>query len=290
MTPISTTTRDKAVLVTGCSSGIGHATALYLAQQGFTVFATVRKEADAQALRDLGEATLIPVCPLDLARPETITPALDFIREALEQRPSMKLYAIVNNAGGGGVAPIELMDLDRFRIDVQARLVGPLALLQGLLPLIREAHGRILWIATPAIIPIPYVAGIHACDFAVNCLARTLQIELQRWQIPNILIRCGGVKTAAPARGARELEEDFRQWPRERLALYAETLRKEQAELAEFDAKRTEPKVIAEVVHRALLAPKPRRRYQVGYLSGLASALEYLPQPLVDWIMARRAQ
>ncbi|MCC6616361.1 MAG: SDR family NAD(P)-dependent oxidoreductase [Anaerolineae bacterium] len=290
MTPTSSTAHNKAVLVTGCSSGIGRATALYLAQQGFTVFATVRKESDAQNLRDLGIATLIPVCPLDLSHKETIAPALDFIRGELSQRPDLKLYAIVNNAGGGGVAPIELMDLDRFRLDVEARLVGPLALLQDLLPLIREAHGRVIWIATPAIIPIPFVAGIHACDFAVNCLARTLQIELKRWNIPNILVRCGGVKTAAPARGARELEEDFQQWPRERFELYAGTLRKEQAELSQFDARRSEPNVIAEVVYRALVAEKPRRRYQIGYMSGVASALEYLPQPLVDWIMERRAQ
>jgi len=289
MTPTSSNTHDKAVLVTGCSSGIGRASALYLAQQGFTVFATVRKNSDAQNLRDLGEARLIPVCPLDLSRPESFAPALDFIRQELSQRPGLKLYAIVNNAGGGGVAPIELMDLDRFRLDVEARLVGPLALLQALLPMIREAHGRILWIATPAIIPIPYVAGIHACDFAVNCLARTLQIELKRWHIPNILICCGGVKTAAPARGARELEEDFRQWPRERLDLYAETLQKEQAELSEFDTRRSDPEVIARVVHTALIAPRPKRRYQVGYMSGLAATLEYLPQSLVDWIMERRS-
>ncbi|MBE0691195.1 MAG: SDR family NAD(P)-dependent oxidoreductase [Anaerolineae bacterium] len=289
MTSTSTVSHDKAVLVTGCSSGIGRATALYLAQQGFIVFATVRKEADAQSLRDLGEPTLIPVCPLDLSKPETLAPALNFMQQELNRRPGLKLYAIVNNAGGGGVAPIELMDLDKFRLDLEARIIGPLALLQALLPLIREAHGRILWIATPSIIPIPYVSGIHACDFAVNCLARTLQIELKRWRIPNILIRCGGVKTAAPARGARELEEDFRQWPRERFELYAEALKKEQAELSEFDAKRTEPEVIARVVHTALVAPRPKRRYQVGYMSGLAAALEYLPQTLVDRIMESRS-
>lgn len=285
----SVTTKDKAVLLTGCSSGIGYATALTLAQRGFTVFATVRKEADALRLRELNAPALIPVCPLDLTKADDIDNAIAFIRQELAQRPGMGLYAIVNNAGGGSVAPIELMDLDNFRIEIEARILGPLALLQALLPFIREAHGRILWIATPSIIPIPYVANIHSCDFAVNCLARTLQIELKQWRIPSVLIRSGGVKTAAPAKSARELEAAFQKWPRERFELYADALRKERAALSEFDTKRTEPEVIAGVICTALCAAKPRRRYQVGYMSRIAAALEYLPQTLVDRIMESRA-
>jgi NAD(P)-dependent dehydrogenase (short-subunit alcohol dehydrogenase family) len=289
--PTTTTTAlpsERAVLVTGCSSGIGHATALYLSQQGYTVFATVRKAADADALRAVNIPTLVPICPLDLAKPETIPGAVETTQQELKARKIEGLYAIVNNAGGGGVAPIELMDVDKFRVEIEARIVGPVALLQAFLPSIRAAHGRFLWIATPSTIPIPYVTSIHACDFAMNCIARTLQIELKRWNIPNVLIRCGGVKTAAPAKSAQELEADFRQWPRERFDLYAETLRHEQEELSAFDAKRTDPVVIARVVHRALAAERPKRRYQVGYMSGIAAALEYLPQTWVDAIMERR--
>ena len=195
----------RAVLVTGCSSGIGRASAVMLAQQGFIVFASVRKDADADSLRGLNLPTLIPICPLDLAQPESIAAAVETIQAEIAARGINGLYGIVNNAGGGGVAPIELMDLDKFRTELEARLVGPIALLQALLPAIRTAHGRIIWIATPSTIPIPYVGSIHICDFAANCVARTLQIELKRWQIPNVLVRCGGVNTSAPAKSAREL-------------------------------------------------------------------------------------
>ncbi len=285
---VTTTSAGKSVLVTGCSSGIGRATAVYLAQHGWTVFATVRKEADADSLRGLNLPTLVPVCPVDLTKPDQIAAAVETIEGELRARHEPGLYAIVNNAGGGGVAPIELMDVDKFRVELEARLVAPVELLQAFLPAIRETHGRIVWIVTPSIIPIPYVSSIHACDFAVNCIARTLQIELKRWDIPNIMIRCGGVKTAAPARSAQELEESFQQWSRERLAPYADVLRKEQDEFSTFDARRTEPEEIAKVVYKALTARKPKRRYQIGYLSGLAAALEYLPQTWVDAIMARR--
>ena len=285
----STSSNDKAVLVTGCSSGIGRATAVYLAEQGFTVFATVRKQTDADNLRGLNLATLVPICPLDLTKPDDIANAVATIKAELKVRQINGLYGIVNNADAGGIAPIELMDVDKFRVELEARILAPVMLIQGLLPSIREAHGRILWIATPSIIPIPFVSNIHICDFAVNCLARTLQIELKRWNIPNVLIRCGGVKTAAVAKSEQELEADFEKWPHERFELYAETLKKEQRDLSAFDEKRSEPREIAKVVYQALSASKPKRRYQIGYLSGVAAALEYLPQTWVDAIMARRA-
>ena len=69
----------KSVLVTGCSSGIGRASALYMAREGFTVFAGVRKESDARKLRELAPENLFPVCPLDLARPEQLPAVLEEI-------------------------------------------------------------------------------------------------------------------------------------------------------------------------------------------------------------------
>jgi NAD(P)-dependent dehydrogenase (short-subunit alcohol dehydrogenase family) len=287
MTQAKQASNGKAVLVTGCSSGIGRATAVYLAEQGYTVFATVRKEADAANLRGLNLPTLVPVCPLDLTRPEDIASAVAAVERELSAR-RLELFALVSNAGGGGVAPLELMDVDKFRAEVETRIVAPVALLQAFLPDIRRAHGRVVWIATPSIIPIAYVASIHACDFAVNCLARTLQIELKQWSISSIMVRCGGVKTASAERSVQELEASFAQWPPERFAPYAEALRKEAKELSAFDANRTEPQEIAQVVYKALSVRKPKRRYQVGYLSGLAAALEYLPQTWVDAIMERR--
>jgi NAD(P)-dependent dehydrogenase (short-subunit alcohol dehydrogenase family) len=285
-----------AVLVTGCSSGIRRATALHLAQKGFTVFATVRKNADADTLRQLELPDLIPICPLDLARLDQVRAAQEEVSAELDRRGIAGLYALVNNAGAGSVAPVELMDLQKFQTELQARLVGPAALVQGFLPMIRKhrpgvlpgAHGRIAWIVTPSLTPTRYVASIHAPDFAVNCLVRTLNLELAPWGIPNIMIRCGGIQTAASARSAWELEQACREWPPERYALYAEALRREQEFFTRFDAKRTPPEAVARVVYRALTDPKPRSRYRVGYMSGAAALLESLPQPLADWLMARR--
>jgi NAD(P)-dependent dehydrogenase (short-subunit alcohol dehydrogenase family) len=231
---------------------------------------------------------LVPVCPLDLARREHIPAVHEVVLGELERRQLEGLYAIVNNAGGGGFAPLEFADLDRFQAELQTRILGPLALLQAFLPLIRRARGRVVWIATPALLPIPFVGAIHICDFAVNGLARTLELELKPWGIPNILIRCGGIKTAAVTRTGHDLDSDFDRWPPECRALYAKEIRKQEQGLAAFDRKRTSPEKVAEVIERALCAARPKRRYQVGYMSGFAALLELFPQPVVDWVMAKR--
>ncbi len=275
----------KNVLITGCSSGIGLATAQHLAKTGFTVFATVRKEADAEKLRRLNEPNLIPICPLDLTHPEDIQPVINTIQAEIQRRGQPGLYALINNAGGGSVAPIELLDLNAFHSELQARLVGGVALVQACLPLLRQGAGRIIWVTTPAIIPTPYVTNIHACDFAVNCIARTLDIELGPWHIPSIQVRCGGIKTAKGLETISEVEAILKH---PKADLYSHALKRWSKDMAEFDIKRTEPELVAKLIEKALCARNPKRQYSIGYMSGAASFLESLPQPLTDAILRMR--
>lgn len=278
----------EGILVTGCSTGIGHAIAIYLAQKGFTVFATVRKESDADNLRSLNEFNLIPVYPFDLTKPEHIPQVVSFVSEELKKRGKNGLFGIVNSAGGGFIAPVELMDLDKLRTELETRIVGPIGLLQAFLPMIRKVKGRILWIVTPALIPIPFVSSIHLCDFAVNSIVRTLKIELKPWNIPVVMIRCGGIRTAAPEKTYKELEESLKGWAKERLDLYFESLTDEVRKLRKFDEKRTEPVEVAKVVYKVLCAKKPKSRYRIGYMSGASAVLEHFPQTFVDFIMSKR--
>jgi NAD(P)-dependent dehydrogenase (short-subunit alcohol dehydrogenase family) len=280
--------RDKSVLITGCSSGIGRQTAITLAQNGFLVFATVRKEVDVDNLRNLGLSSLVPVCPLDLTDLSQITNVAKRIADELNHRGKPGLYALINNAGGGAPAPIELIELDKFQIELQARVLGSVAMVQSFLPLIRQGNGRIVWIMTPALMPTPYVTSIHACDFAINCIARTLEIELKPWHIPNIMIRCGGIKTPAGQRTTTDIEEILRKGSPERVALYETALRNWGKDMAEFDKKRTEPEKVALVVLEALSAKRPRRRYSIGYMAKAAGFLEAMPQPISDWILNLR--
>jgi NAD(P)-dependent dehydrogenase (short-subunit alcohol dehydrogenase family) len=278
----------RAVLVTGCSSGIGRAIALHLAERGYLALATVRREEQARELGRTGKDNLVPLWPLDLTRAGDIPPLFAALTAELDRRGVDGLHGLVNNAGGSEVGPAELLPPDRLEKEMKARLVGPLALVQACLPLIRRARGRIIWVATPALVPTPYVAGIHACDFAVNCLARTLDIELQAWEIPNILLRCGGIKTPAGFRTGEDAEACLRRAPADRAALYAEALRRWVTDMASFDAKRTDPERVAEAAAAALEARRPRRRYSVGHMARAAALLEALPQGVADRILRRR--
>ncbi|MCJ7532926.1 MAG: SDR family NAD(P)-dependent oxidoreductase [Anaerolineales bacterium] len=280
--------KGEGVLITGCSSGIGRVTAIHLAQHGYVVFATVRKEADAEDLCSLSEPNLIPIYPLDLAKLEQIPHVVETVNGELNRRGKKGLYALTNNAGGSSPAPIELVDLDKFRIELQARVLGSVAIVQAFLPMIRQAGGRIVWIMTPATIPTPYVISIHACDFAVNCIARTLDIELKPWNIPNIMIRCGGIKTPAGLRTTTDVEAILQKGLHERVALYEKALGKWGKDMAEFDEKRTEPEKVAEIVFKALIAKLPKRQYSIGYLARAASFLEAMPQSVADWILKMR--
>jgi len=279
--------RNRAVLVTGCSSGIGRAVAVHLARNGYTVFAAVRREEDRRSLEALSIDRLIGVCPMDMTRPDEIGAAVAAVSARIGAE-GLSLYAVVNNAGGGAPAPAELIDPEMLRRETAARIVGPVVLLQETLPLLRAGNGRIVWIVTPAILPTPYVAAIHACDFAVNCLARTLDIELKRWNIQNIMIRCGGIRTPAGLRTLSDVERLLESSPPARVQLYAKTLKEWAADMAAFDSRRTPAERVAEVVSSALKSSHPRRRYAVGHMSRLAAFLELLPQPLADHILKLR--
>jgi len=255
---------------------------------GYLVFATVRKAAAADDLRRLGLSNLIPICPLDLTDRAQITAAAGRVTDELARRGLSGLYALINNAGGGAPAPVELLDLDQFQTELQARVLGSVALVQATLPSLRQAGGRIVWIMTPALMPTPYVAGIHACDFAVNCIARTLEIELKPWDIPNIMIKCGGIKTPAGLRTTSDVEALLQTTPKARVSLYEKALRDWAGSMADFDQKRTDPEKVAELVLKALSARQPKRRYSTGYMVKAAGFLEALPQPLADAILKMR--
>lgn len=278
----------RAVLITGCSSGIGKATATCLAEYGYLVLATVRKESDADKLRNTGIPDLVPLWPLDLVNLQQIKETKGKVMDELKSRGIKGLFALINNAGGGSPAPVELIKLDELEKELKVRVLGAAAMVQEFLPLLREGNGRIIWIMTPALIPTPYVASIHCCDFSVNCLARTLEIELKPWKIPNIMIKCGGIKTPAGLRTVQDVNRLLAELSEEKRQLYQRALIKWAEDMAKFDKKRTDAGKVAEVILKALRAERPKRRYHVGYMSGVAGVLELFPQSLVDRILRSR--
>eukprot|EP00698_Gefionella_okellyi_P023793 TRINITY_DN822_c0_g2_i2.p1 TRINITY_DN822_c0_g2~~TRINITY_DN822_c0_g2_i2.p1 ORF type:complete len:161 (-),score=18.93 TRINITY_DN822_c0_g2_i2:544-1026(-) len=120
------------IIVTGCSSGIGKSTAIKLASIGFTVFATVRKEVDAEQLRQIGNDHLIPII-VDIANSDAIRAAHFLIMSQLRQR-KQQLVGLVNNAGFGVSTPCELATMDSFREVFDTNFFGTFELTKAFLP------------------------------------------------------------------------------------------------------------------------------------------------------------
>ena len=150
------------VLITGASTGIGRATALRLAGSGWTVLAGVRKAADGEALKADGGERIVPI-ELD------VTDAAQIAAAVAEVDGRGRLDALVNNAGIGFGGPLELVPIDDLRNQFEVNVLGPVALTQALLPALRRARGRILFISSVGgrvamAFTAPYAASKHAIE------------------------------------------------------------------------------------------------------------------------------
>lgn len=135
----------RSVLVTGASTGIGRAAALRLDAAGWRVFAGVRREGDAAALREAASGGLEPLF-LDVTDAGQVAAAAELIGE----RAGDGLTGLVNNAGVAIPSPLETIPIDDFRRQLEINLTGHVAVTQALLPEIRRAGGRVVFISSVA--------------------------------------------------------------------------------------------------------------------------------------------
>ncbi|KAM6430736.1 11-beta-hydroxysteroid dehydrogenase type 2 isoform 2-T2 [Liasis olivaceus] len=188
----------KAVVVTGCDSGFGKATAQYLDGLGLTVYASVLnlKSSGAEELRQTCSPRLTLV-EMDLTKAEDIQRALQFIKA---QTVRTGLWGLVNNAGfNDTIADVELTPLLHFRTCMEVNFFGPLELTKGLLPLLRSSRGRIVTVSSPAgNMPYPCLASYGASKAALGLLMDTFQCELAPWGIRVSVIFPGYFKTDVP--------------------------------------------------------------------------------------------
>src|SRR5947199_3066971 len=168
---------SSGVLVTGASTGIGEAIARRLAGAGFTVFAGVRKDEDAERLRGLGA---VPV-KLDVTDCDQIAAAA---REIDEQLAGERLAGVVNNAGVVVTAPLEFVDLDQLRHQLEVNAIAPVAVVQAFLPRLRRDRGRIVNISSiGGKVAQPFLGAYTMSKFAVEAMTDSLRRELSDWDI-----------------------------------------------------------------------------------------------------------
>lgn len=161
-----------AVVVTGASSGIGAATARHLAHRGFRVFGTIRRVVDGGALEQDG---IMPV-RMDVTDAPGIARAAGEIERALAGAP---LAGLVNNAGIPVAGPLELVPLDELRRVLEVNVIGPVAVTQAFLPLLKAGRGRIVNISSVAgRSALPFMGPYAASKFALEAISDSLRREL----------------------------------------------------------------------------------------------------------------
>jgi NAD(P)-dependent dehydrogenase (short-subunit alcohol dehydrogenase family) len=191
--------RSEAVLITGCSTGIGRATALYLADRGHTVYATARK---LDSISDL-EASGCRLLELDVTDEESMTAAVRKV-EADEGAVGV----LVNNAGYSQSGAVESIPMDAVRKQFETNVFGLVRMCQLVLPKMREQRwGRIINISSMGgRLVFPGGGFYHATKFAVEALSDALRFEVKGFGIDVIVIEPGLIKTEFGTAAVSSLE------------------------------------------------------------------------------------
>lgn len=267
-----------SVLVTGASRGIGKAIVARLASDGWDVYAGVRTDADAAAVSAIPRVQGIL---LDVTSAEHIAALADSLPDRLD--------AVVNNAGIVVGGPLETLSVNELRRQLEVNVVGQLAVTQAVLPRLRDSRGRIVFISSVnGKIASPIIGAYCASKFALEAAADALRMELSPWRI-----RVSVVEPAQTATDmwdtaedtADELEAAMTPGQRVLYAKHVAGFRK----MIPVSRKMAVPtEKVADVVHDALTARRPRARYAVGPGPALQIALmRNLPPAVADLILRK---
>lgn len=269
-----------SILVTGSSTGLGREMALYLAERGFRVYATMRDMSGAEALlrEAKGRNVELKVMALDVTDTASIQRAVQAI-----VAESGGIYGVINNAGVGLRGYFEDLDDEEIRLMFDANVFGVMEVTRAVLPHMRQAkRGRILLISSVGgRIGSLGVSTYCSTKFALEGFGESLFMELAPLGIWVSLIEPGIIKTErwSSNRGLAARAMDPRS------PYHAWFCRSEQEADKLVQASTATPVDVAEVIHRALTAERPKLRYMVGRKAKLAVALRrWLPGDLFERI------
>jgi len=257
---------------------------LLLAEQGYRVLAGVRDSEHVAKLSCPNLALLEPLV-LDVTCEEHIVRATHLLRQTSPQG----LYGLVNNAGLGMPAALELSTLDEVRALFEVNTFAPLRMIQACLPFLRIGSGRVINMSSMnGTMALPMIGAYSASKFALEAFSDTLRVELRPWQIPVSLIRPGQVCTSIFAKAREDLDRRSANIPAELKSGYEMMY----ARASKFNSRgarsSTSPEKVASVVLRALQAKRPRTHYRVGFDAwGMRLAQALVPQRLMDRMLAR---
>jgi len=271
---------NRAVLITGCSSGIGLHASRELQRRGFQVFATARKPTDVEKLADEGLAAL----QLDLDDAQSIRNSLDQVLDAT----GGKLYGLFNNGGFGQSGAVEDLPTDALRAQFETLLFGWHELTRLVLPIMRQqGAGRIVQNSSVlGFAAMPYRGAYNSAKFAIEGLSDTLRLELRGSGIHVSIIQPGPIRSQFRANALKKFHDHINQQNSAHQDYYRATL----ARLAsDGDASRFTlgPEAVTDKLLHALTSNRPRQRYRVTTPTiAFSVAKRLLPGFILDKVLA----
>jgi NAD(P)-dependent dehydrogenase (short-subunit alcohol dehydrogenase family) len=272
---------QESVLITGCSSGIGIATAHYLRTGGFRVFTTARRQADLAALESAG----FECFALELRDPASIGRCVEAVLSACDGR----LYGLFNNAGFGQPGAVEDLSRDALRLQFETNLFGTHELTCHILPAMRRAgRGRIIQNSSVlGLVALRYRGAYNASKHALEGLSDTLRQELQGSGVHVSLIEPGPVSSRFRANSHQAYQVAIRPETSAHRACYAAMERRftREGPVAPFTLP---PEAVARRVLDALTQRRPKPRYYVTKPTYLFGTLKRLCSTrMLDRILLR---
>lgn len=273
---------ERSILITGCSSGLGHDAAHGLRARGWRVFATCRREEDCARLRSEGFESF----PLDYAATESIDSALARVLEAT----GGSLDALYNNGAFALPGAVEDLPRDGLRAIYETNLFGVHELTTRVIPVMRaQGHGRIIQCSSVlGLVPMRWRGAYSSTKFALEGLTDALRIEMRDTPLHIITIEPGPITSKIRENSIPHFERWIDWENSARAGQYRENLLKRLYESRGPDRFELPASAVTKKLVHALESPRPRPRYYVTtptYLMGLARRL--LPTRALDWLISK---
>lgn len=266
----------KIVLVTGASAGIGKATAIYLAQNGYKVYGGARR---ADKLAELKGYGIIPIT-LDVTNDSSIVSCVDYI---LGESGSIDI--LVHCAGLGSYGALEDVPLQEARNQLEINLFAAARLTQLVLPGMRKnKFGKIVNISSiGGKVGLPMGSWYHASKFALEGLSDSLRNEVRQFGIDVIVIEPGGTKSEMKGLGAVDLMRVSGD------TVYGELASGLAKMYREMEKNDSDPLVIAKLIRTGIEAKNPKTRYIGGKMAKpMLFMRKVLPDKLFDRMLMRQ--
>jgi len=270
----------KTILITGCSSGIGYDSAIYLQKMGYKVFTTARKKSDIQKLQEEGFFCSY----LDYTQPKSIT---DTIKSVLKQTDN-KLDAVFNNGAYGQAGALE--DISRSVLEQQfsANVFGWHQLIQEILPIMRkQGYGKIIQNSSVlGFIALKNRGSYIASKYAIEGLSDTLRLELSGTNIHIVLIEPGPIESNFRQNAYNAFMENIDIQNSFHQDLYKKQIKRFNSQKKDHFALPSN--AVSKKLLQILKVKNPKARYYVTFPTYMFAFLKtFLPDKIMDIILRK---